>query len=326
MHNLKLDTLDLLSINILVNLYEHHSATFVAKQMNIPAPKISRCLQHSRVIFNNPLFIRKKHGLIPNEFAKQLYPIAKEIVQCSEHLYQLHVDDSSSEKSHFTIHVSDLIVHQLPQLLKNAIKENHLDLKFSISPNSDNLITDIIENRIDIGLISESNHEYLKQIDTHVDAVALKRLSHLYLVCDLHHPLLKQEITLESIAQYPYVSILGKPEQATSDPFLLYCSQHQLAYRLKNEDLINHNFNIEALNQHITDTDAVALLPFSKIYDHSNQMPNLHVCRLSEIETERLYLSINSPTLYLVTKKGPLSSNISWLVDTVGHIVNRSIH
>ena len=326
MHHLKLDTLDLLSINILVNLYEHHSATLVAKQMNIPAPKISRSLQHSRVIFNNPLFIRKKHGLIPNEFAKQLYPIAKEILQCSEHLYQLNDDDRGSEKSHITIHVSDLIVHQFPQLLKNAIKESHLDLKFTISPDSDNLITDIIENRINIGLISESNHEYLKQIDNHVDVVALKRLSHLYLVCDLHHPLLKQEITLESIAKYPYVSILGKPGHATSDPFLLYCNQHQLAYQLKNQDLINHNFNIEKLNQHITETDAVALLPFSKLYDHSNQMPNLHVCRLSEIETERLYLSINSPTLYLATKKGALSPNISWLVETIGHIVNRSIH
>jgi len=326
MHHLKLDTLDLLSINILVNLYEHHSATLVAKQMNIPAPKISRSLQHSRVIFNNPLFIRKKHGLIPNEFAKQLYPIAKEILQCSEHLYQLNDDDRGSEKSHITIHVSDLIVHQFPQLLKNAIKESHLALKFTISPDSDNLITDIIENRINIGLISESNHKYLKQIDNHVDVVALKRLSHLYLVCDLHHPLLKQEITLESIAKYPYVSILGKPGHATSDPFLLYCSQHQLAYQLKNQDLINHNFNIEKLNQHITETDAVALLPFSKLYDHSNQMPNLHVCRLSEIETERLYLSINSPTLYLATKKGALSPNISWLVETIGHIVNRSIH
>jgi len=326
MHNLKLDTLDLLSINILVNLYEHHSATLVAKQMNIPAPKISRCLQHSRVIFNNPLFIRKKHGLIPNEFAKQLYPIAKEIVQCSEHLYQLNDNDGGSDKSHVTIHVSDLIVHQFSQLLKNAITENHLDLKFTISPDSDKLITDIIENRIDIGLISESDHEYLKQIDTYIDVVALKRLSHLYLVCDLHHPLLKQEITLESIAQYPYVSILGKPEQATSDPFLLYCSQHQLAYQLKNGDLINHNFNIAALKQHITDTDAIALLPFSKIYDHSNQMPNLHVCRLSEVETERLYLSINSPTLYLATRKGSISPNISWLVETIGHIVNRSIH
>ncbi|SQH78068.1 Transcriptional regulator, LysR family protein [Shewanella benthica] len=206
MKNLNLDTLDLLSINILVSLHEHHSATLVAKKMNISAPKISRCLQHSRVIFNNPLFIRKKHGFIPNEFAKQLYPIAKEIVQCSEHLYQIHVDDS--------------------------------------------------------GLISVSNHEYLKQIDNLVDVVALKRLSHLDLVCDLHHPLLKQEITLESIAQYPYVSILGKPEQATSDPFLLYCSQHQLAYHLKNEDLINHNFNIEALKQHITDTGQLTVQPY----------------------------------------------------------------
>jgi|GEM_PF-990462 len=326
MHNLKLDTLDLLSINILVNLYEHHSATLVAKKMNIPAPKISRSLQHSRVIFNNPLFIRKKHGLIPNEFAKQLYPIAKEIVQCSEHLYQLDSTNINPQTTHFTIHVSDFIVHQLPQLLTNAIKESHLDLKFTISPDSDDLITDIIENRIDIGLISESSNEYLKQIEACVDVVALKRLSHLYLVCDLHHPLLKQEITLESIAHYPYVSILGKPEQATADPFLLYCSQHQLEYHLKNRDLISHNLNIEELNKYITDTDTVALMPYSKIYDHSNQMPNLHVCRLSEIETERLYLSINSPTLYLITKKGPLSSNLSWLVDTVGHIVNRSIH
>ncbi|WP_299793455.1 LysR family transcriptional regulator [uncultured Shewanella sp.] len=326
MHNLKLDTLDLLSINILVNLYEHHSATFVAKQMNISAPKISRCLQHSRVIFNNPLFIRKKHGLIPNEFAKQLYPIAKEIVQCSEHLYQLNAGDSHNETSHFTIHVSDLIVHHLPQLLANAIKESHLDLKFTISADSDDLITDIIENRIDIALISESGGERLKQLSEQVDLQALKRLSHLYLVCDLHHPLLRQEITLETIAQYPYVSVLGEPQQANIDPFIRYCSQHQLAYQLKNEDLTNHNFNIESLSQHITATDAVALLPYSKVYDHSSQLPNLHVCRLSEIETERLYLSIQSPTLYLASKKGLRSPNAAWLVDTIGQIVNRSIH
>ena len=75
-----MDGLDILSLKILVSLYENKSATYVSKALDIPAPKISRSLKNLREIFGDELFIRRKYGLFPNEFATHLYPIAKEAI------------------------------------------------------------------------------------------------------------------------------------------------------------------------------------------------------------------------------------------------------
>ena len=326
MRNMTLDDLDMLSINILVNLYEKHSATFVAQQMNIPAPKVSRCLQHARVIFNNPLFIRKKHGLIPNEFTRQLYPIAKELVQCSLHLYQLNELDNNKMNSAINIFASDMLIQHFPQQLSRAINDAHLPLSYKLHTDSDNIFNEIKQGRIDLAILSETNQQLFQFYADSLDIIPLMQLNHLYLVCGLNHPLLKQEMDLETIASYPYLSAVDLAIPYSVDPFLLYCQQHKLLCQLANIDDIDSKLTFHEMYQFLADNNSVTLLPYNKVFDQSNLLTGLHVCCLSETETKRLYLSQSYPTLYLVKAKGNKSNHIDWLTRTVTMIIKQNVH
>jgi DNA-binding transcriptional LysR family regulator len=66
MKQIDLDKLDLLTLSILVTLYENKSATQVSKILNVPASKISRCLNSARLLFGDELFIRRKYGFLPH--------------------------------------------------------------------------------------------------------------------------------------------------------------------------------------------------------------------------------------------------------------------
>lgn len=326
MRNITLDNLDMLSINILVNLYEEHSATFVAKKMNIPAPKVSRCLQSARLIFNNPLFIRKKHGLIPNEFTQQLYPIAKELLQCSEHLQQLSMCAKGLSNSEINIYASDMLVQHLPLQLSNAINQSHLPISYKLHTQSINVFNDIADGVIDIAILTESNQQLLQFYANALDIIPLQKLNHIYLVCDLHHPILKQELDIDTIASYPYVSAHNLATPTSVDPFLFYCQQHHINCKLANIDSFDDTPSFHELQPLLADNENLALLPYSKVYEQSNLLPGLHVCCLSEMETNRLYLSQSHPTLYLVIRKGDHSENFDRLTQAISQIVAHSVH
>ncbi|PKG55421.1 LysR family transcriptional regulator [Shewanella sp. GutDb-MelDb] len=326
MRNITIDNLDMLSINILVNLYEEHSATFVAKKMNIPAPKVSRCLQNARVIFNNPLFIRKKHGLIPNEFTQQLYPIAKELLQCSDHLQQLSVCAKDLSNSEINIYASDMLVQHLPQQLSSAINQSDLPISYKLHTQSINVFNDINNGVTDIAILTESNPQLLQFYANNLDIVPLQKLNHIYLVCDLHHPILKQELDIDTIASYPYVKAYNLATPTSVDPFIFYCQQHHIRCRLANIDNVDDSPSFHDLYPLLADSENLALLPYSKIYEQSNLLPGLHVCCLSEMETNRLYLSQSHPTLYLVRAKGNHSGNFDRLTEALSQIVTKSGH
>ncbi|QYJ85657.1 LysR family transcriptional regulator [Shewanella mesophila] len=325
MKNITLDSLDMLSANILVNLYEKHSASSVAIDMNIPAPKVSRCLQHARMIFNNPLFIRKKHGLEPNEFTRQLYPIVKELVQCSEHLYQLNQLNPLELNTAMVIYVSDLLIQHFPQQLSAAINAAHLPLSFELRSGSEDILEDTANGLIDIAILSESNPELL-QNDPRLEVMPLKQLEHLYLLCGLHHPILSQEISLVNIASYPYLSAFSLLNRSSLDPFQTFCRQQKLFCHQAPYDNAQTGLGFHDLFRYLSDNKTVSLLPYNKVYDQSHLLPGLHVCCLSAIDTELLYREEPQPMLYLISAKHHPSSHLDWLKNEVTLLINQSVH
>lgn len=325
MKNITLDSLDMLSANILVNLYEKHSASSVASDMNIPAPKVSRCLQHARAIFNNPLFIRKKHGLEPNEFTRQLYPIVKELVQCSEHLYQLNQLNPLALESAMVIYVSDLLIPHLPQQLSAAINEAHLPISYELRSGSDDLLQDTANGLIDVAILCESDAVPL-QADPRFEVIPLKTLEHLYLLCGLNHPILQQEISLANIATYPYLSAFSLLNKSAPDPFQAFCRQQKLFCHQAPSDNIQTALGFHDLYRYLSDNQTLSLLPYNKVYEQSHLLPGLHVCCLSAIDTELLYQAQPYPKLYLISAKHHPSPHIEWLKELVTGLINQHVH
>ncbi|WP_285163816.1 LysR family transcriptional regulator [Shewanella goraebulensis] len=321
MRDISYSDLDLLSINILVNLYENKSATYVSNKLNVPAPKISRCLKHAREIFGNELFIRKKYGLVPNEFAGKVYPIAKQILECSNSLQQLHGEAIADNVHNFEIVAPDLVSFPFPKMLLTSIRDAGKDVNFNISAWNKSSLEHIVSGDIDIGICCSKAIGNLESIDDNLAVLPLKKLNKLFLICDEKHPILKEEITLESIAKYPYVnSNVGDAEQKMS-AFQEYCYRKQIS--LNTEMDLN---GVSSLFEYLRQTNAVALLPYSSIYNMINTTPGLHACRLAEVESERLFMEVKAPTLYMVYNKNNHEANFQWLSEKIQGLVHSALH
>ncbi|MCG9695668.1 LysR family transcriptional regulator [Shewanella sp. Isolate11] len=332
MKDVNLDNLDMLSANILVNLYETHSATSVADNMNIPAPKVSRCLQHARVMFNNPLFIRKKYGLEPNEFTRQLYPIVKELVQCAEHLYQFNEVKGLDYDQPCIIYVSDLLIPHLPQQLSRAICQEHQTISYELRSESVDPLADIDAGILDIAIFTQPSlsrqHQTLRieQQWPQLEFIALKSLRQLYLVCGEQHPLLQAEINLTSLAAYPYLSAFNLMDKQLRDPFEYYCQQHRLDCQPVVRELAGPELGFHQLYRYLADNNTISLLPYSKVYEQSQLLPGLHVCHLSEQLTEQLYGEQAYPELYLVYARHQQRPQINWLLQEMQLLIRQNVH
>ena len=321
MRDISYSDLDLLSINILVNLYENKSATYVSNKLNVPAPKISRCLKHAREIFGNELFIRKKYGLVPNEFAGKVYPIAKQILECSHSLQQLHGEAIEKSVHNFEIVAPDLVSFPFPKMLLTSIRDAGKDVNFNISPWNKSSINSIASGDVDIGICCSKAIDSIENMDENIAVLPLQKLNKLFLICDDNHPILKEDITLESIAKYPYInSNVGDAEQKTS-VFQEYCYRKHIP--LNTEMDLN---GVSSLFEYLRQTEAVALLPYSSIYNMINTTPGLHACRLAEVESERLYREVKVPTLYMMYNRNNREANFQWLSEKIQGLVHSALH
>ncbi|WP_327270602.1 LysR family transcriptional regulator [Shewanella sp. cp20] len=314
----------MLSANILVNLYEKHSASSVAMEMNIPAPKVSRCLQHARMIFNDPLFIRKKHGLEPNDFTRQLYPLVKALVQCGEQLHQLEICHDQAASQIMVLYVSDLLIAELPQRLSGAISEARLPISYELRSGSVDLVEDLAQGLIDLAIVSESSDKALQ--DDRLSVEPLKQLTHLYLLCSLKHPLLQQEISLANIANYPYLSAFGQFDKLAPDPFQRYCAQHKLSCHPAPTEIGREGLAFNQLYRYLSDDKTVSLLPYSKVYEHSELLPGLHVCCLSSMDTKSLYQDQPYPRLYMLSRGGRGATHLDWLKQEIIQLIKQNVH
>ncbi len=307
MNHIDFEKLDILSLSILVSLYENKSATHVSKILNVPAPKISRCLKTARSIFGNELFLRKKYGLIPNEFAAKVYPIAKEIVNCAKGFNQLGNPAFAGNKN-FELVTPGLISYAYPKALMQAIKQQNKQLHINLNSWGCNSLQGIIDGNISAGLCSCHYPQELQAIGSKLQIEALRKLDSLYLICNKNHPLLSRELTLETIAEYPYINTdLGLGPNSLS-PFEDYC-------RINNLDL-NVEMTItgiSSLSAYLEASQAVALVPYKAVFDLLGEEPLLHLCKLSEMETTRLFNVTEPLTLTLLSPSGQQDPDLEWI-------------
>lgn len=322
MHISNMDGLDILSLKILVSLYENKSATYVSKALDIPAPKISRSLKNLREIFGDELFIRRKYGLFPNEFATHLYPIAKEAIECTDKFQKARMANTRQVKTHVEIAAPGLIAYAFPKALMQAIKEEQKPMHININPWSMHTTQDIINGDITLGICCNKSAADVAAFGDKLLTTELHRMDKLYLIASRHHPIFKREITLETIAEYPYVNTdLGNPSTKLS-PYQEFCITNGI--KLNTEITIT---SISSLFEYLGESNAVSLLPYRIVYEMVSDIPELHTCQLSQYEAERLYADTEAPTIFLAQKNQPnaINEDLKWLSGEIQKIVDRII-
>ncbi|MFQ6372045.1 LysR substrate-binding domain-containing protein [Shewanella sp. YIC-542] len=296
---------------IIVGLCENKSATHVSKILNVPQSKISRCLRNVRTIFGNELFYRKKYGLIPNEYAKRIYPIAKEIVDHAHNFNNLANVQENSERW-FEVAVPGLVTYLYPKALMQSIRHEDKQFHLNIVPWNNSTLQSIIDGEITMGVCCGNHHDALKLIGNDHEIESLKHLNNIFLLCSNKHPLLQQEITLESIAKYPFVKTdLGCNPHATC-PFEDWCHRNEISL-----DVEISISSVSSLFNYLEESQAVSLVPYQSVYDLLTDIPTLHGCKLAESEAMRMFGISKPKTVEIIAPTDKGDPDLNWLKQKV---------
>jgi DNA-binding transcriptional LysR family regulator len=319
MKQIDLDKLDLLTLSILVTLYENKSATQVSKILNVPASKISRCLNSARLLFGDELFIRRKYGLVPNDYAGKVYPIAKDIVERAKHFNQVN----SKERLHnryFELVIPGMIAHAYPRALMNAIKEHNKDLRINVSSWNNHSLESVTNDPQCIVMCCCKGPEDILRFDQTLQVEVLATMKRQYLLSSKKHPILKQDITLETIASYPYINTLIGTQLPIFNPFKEYCQLKNLS--LDTEMTIT---NVSSLFDYLSDCQSLAITPYKAVYDMLDEDSGLHACQLSECEVNRIFEVAEPLKLVLVTHPNAENEDATWLKQQIRELTHELV-
>lgn len=316
MKHIDFEKLDMLSLLIIVNLCENKSATQVAKILNIPQPKISRCLRNLRGIFGNELFQRKKYGLVPNDYAKVIYPIAKEIVEHAQRFNQLGQQHRGQERW-FEVAIPGLVSYLYPKALMRSVKTDGKHFHLNFSPWSANTLQGIMDGEVSLGICCGNLRETQTLIEKNFAVENIKPLSELFLICGSDHPILQQEITLESIASYPFVKTEVGCNPRSTCPFEDYC--HINGIPLVVDICIS---SVSSLFLYLQENHAVSLVPYHAVFDLLPDVPRIHGCRLSDVETQKLFSVASPKTMELICTNNDSDDDLNWLKQQIRQVTH----
>ena len=79
--------IDLNLFRVFVAIYREKNLTRASEQLFLSQPAVSHALARLRDHFNDPLFIRDGHGVVPSPLAKRLWPKIEQSLQTNNSIY-----------------------------------------------------------------------------------------------------------------------------------------------------------------------------------------------------------------------------------------------
>ena len=120
----KLSRLDLNLLVCLHVLITECSVTHAAKRLNLSQSAVSKSLTRLREQFNDPLFIRSAHGLVPTPRVRALQPSLEQLLRDIEHITAPPEFNPATSDRHFRMAlVESAYPLFLPQFLGNIFSE-----------------------------------------------------------------------------------------------------------------------------------------------------------------------------------------------------------
>lgn len=197
------DKLDLNLIKVFFILYQELNTYKAAEILHTSQPAISRSLQKLRDAFDDALFVKTRHGMLPTEKADYLAQVLPQVWQKLEetinHSPEFHLADLKG-KLRCAIHPSVLdVVSQHLSIRLNQLAPN---VELIISQWDKNTATDLAEDKLDfaVSIFSDNFSKEISQkmLQTLTAKIYLNKL----------HPLANEAITEKNIVKYP-IAILN---------------------------------------------------------------------------------------------------------------------
>lgn len=192
----RIDTTILL---VFLGTMRHRKATAVADEMGLTQPAVSHALKRLRNLYNDPLFLRRAHGLEPTALAHKLEPKVRQIVRLlSESLERAEDFDPGSAATNLRIGAFD---YELTGVIPNLVAELR-----KVSPNINvhafplqnrDALEALVQGQIDLAI---GYFDFPLNSETSFVAADLYA-EHYVLAGRRDHPMFTQKLTLGAVTE-----------------------------------------------------------------------------------------------------------------------------
>ena len=150
-----LRTLDLNLLKTLDALLDERSVTRAASRLSLTQPAVSGMLNRLRDYFDDPLFIRAPHGIVPTTRAEELAAPVKRILADIDVLLQPAEFDPLTATLTFTLAATDYALRAVVVPFIAALKVQAPGIRVRVVPvGSDRLVSQLERGSVDVALIT----------------------------------------------------------------------------------------------------------------------------------------------------------------------------
>ncbi|MCE9677873.1 LysR family transcriptional regulator [Shewanella sp. AS1] len=285
----KLSELDVFCLMVFKAIFQTGHANIAAKQLNVSAPKISRCLNTLRATFDDELFYRRQLGLKPTPLAEFLFdPICQFCDSVAKIEQSLLEQPSEQHPQYIKVAVTSVMLSSLALAFSRSSKREQMGKVQFVAWDNDS--ADMIHNgELDFGVAFDASSEHPLVVSS------LGSISEVCFAAAENHPIwLSSAITLETICGYHFLCLDGKGFNDKLDPLEVYA--RQIGREIENVSRVNTRMEWYS---HLLTMDSVSFLPCSEA-EIAQRLPGLSVAKLPAEQVALLHGECMSPQFLLI--------------------------
>jgi DNA-binding transcriptional LysR family regulator len=207
---------------ILQQLLQHHSVTKTAGQLNLSQSTISHSLTRLRELFDDPLFIRRPHGLEPTALAYELEPKIESLLsQIAATLSVNEYFDPTNEHRQFNISAPEFVTVVLATPLLKHLKQiaPSITVRF-IHLSEDEAYEQLRRGNLDVAIG--------RFVQSQPAGIALQPYfeDQFCIAANKHHPILKGALTQQRYQSSNHIWAYAESETIEADSGFDYSEFH----------------------------------------------------------------------------------------------------
>ena len=204
-NKIDLRLIDTTILLVFLGAMRHRQATAVAREMGLTQPAVSHALKRLRNLYDDPLFLRRAHGLEPTALAHELEPKVRRIVRLlSETLEGEREFEPASAATDLRIGAFDYELTGIIPKLVAKLRKVSPNINIHAFPlHNDEALSALIQGQIDLSI---GYFDFPARSEK--SFVARELFSERYVLSGrLDHPLFWGDLTLERIAAADHLLI-----------------------------------------------------------------------------------------------------------------------
>ncbi|ACJ27702.1 Regulatory protein, LysR [Shewanella piezotolerans WP3] len=289
----KLSELDIFCLIVFKTLYENGHANTTASELQVSAPKVSRCLTQLRITFNDELFYRRLQGLKPTPLAEALYEPICGFYRVVNYIEQVAFDeDKITQIPSLNIAVTQSIMSSLAVAISEYAEQEAMG-KVRLHCWDSHTAERIHNGELDFGIGFDTS------MTSELECELLGSVDNVHIAARVQHPIWQYmpNITLEQIAQQPFLYLESKGFNDKVDPLEMYCRNARV--ELKSVDKVASR---EAWFCHLMTMGSIAFLPAVEA-GVCNSIPSLRTESLPKEQVSLLHGDMLSPQYFIVEQE-----------------------